>query len=111
MAQNEADDKGTGGEGQTVRKEVAKIIKTIQNKDHRVDPWVMHSFTNPARGDEMALHHWSKLAETGESYPFAKFNKSLEVLDYTEEEYKNFINGISSHWSRSDTDLLFRLCK
>ena len=49
-------------------------------------------------------------------YPFAKFNKCIDVILYTEEEYKNAVSqmGVDPRkpkWSKSDTDLLFQLCE
>ena len=99
---------------ENVKKQYAKIINAIKNKD-KVDTWVQYKFTNPARSDTPFLHHWTKKRECDEQYPFAKFNKHIEVLSYTEEEYKNAVNNMNvdprkAKWSKADTDLLFQLC-
>jgi DNA methyltransferase 1-associated protein 1 len=44
-------------------------------------------FTNPARSDNLLLHHWRRVADEGKEYPFAKFNKSLDIPTFSEEEY------------------------
>ena len=67
------------------------------------------------------LHHWTKQKETDEIYPFARFNRKVEVIRYTDEEYKKAVNilatqnigGIAttSDWSKEETDHLFDLCE
>ena len=37
--------------------------------------------------DGLVLCHWRRVADEGKEYPFAKFNKSLDIPTYTEEEY------------------------
>lgn len=56
-----------------------------------VDEWVWNEFINPARGDECKLHHWMKKSEITEVYPFARFNRKVDVIKYTEEEYQKII--------------------
>ena len=65
----------------------------------RVRPWKWLAFTNPARRDGLVLHHWRRQADEGKDYPFAKFNKSIEVPTYTEAEYQHHL--LSAGWSRS----------
>lgn len=72
----------------TAKKDFAKIMKQIENRD-KVDAWVQHRFNNPAREDEPNLSHWTKEKEKNETYPFAKFNKTIEVIQFTEKEYKD----------------------
>ena len=38
--------------------------------------------------DGLELNHWQREADQGKPYPYAKFNKSLDIPSYTEEEYK-----------------------
>jgi hypothetical protein len=63
------------------------------------------AFTNPARRDGLVLHHWRRQADEGKDYPFAKFNKSIEVPAYTEPEYQHHL--VSAGWSRWDSDNAF----
>ena len=55
-------------------------------------------------------------------YPFAKFNKKLEIFHYTDQEYRDVIQNMPvtaaqdpdykrPRWSKADTDLLFRRCE
>jgi DNA methyltransferase 1-associated protein 1 len=71
----------------------------------RVRPWKWVAFTNPARRDGLVLHHWRRQADEGKDYPFAKFNKSIEVPAYTEPEYQHHL--VSAGWSRWDPDDAF----
>lgn len=56
-----------------------------------------------------------KEKEVDEVYPFARFNRKIEVLQYTDEEYQNAIEkggpSVNNHdWNKFETDHLFRLC-
>ena len=33
------------------------------------------------------LSHWRRTADEGKEYPYAKFNKPLDIPAYTDEEY------------------------
>lgn len=53
--------------------------------------------------------------EKDEVYPFARFNRKVEVVQYTDEEYQKAVveGGITSpdkDWTKLETDHLFRLC-
>lgn len=57
-----------------------------------------------------------KEREIDETYPFAKFNKRIEVIKYSDEEYKKYLalnldDPRKVKWSKPDTDLLFSLCE
>lgn len=77
----------------------------------KVDEWVWHEFTNPAREDNCKLAHWMKKSETSEVYPFARFNRKIDVIKYTDEEYQKSVAPINSDWSKKETDHLFKLCE
>lgn len=38
--------------------------------------------------DGLVLSHWRRVADEGQSYPYAKFNKSVEIPSYSNEEYE-----------------------
>ena len=96
-----------------VAETTAQIVKKERNFKKKVDPWVWHGFNNPARGDELTLHHWMKEQEKEEVYHFARFNRKVEVVHYTPEEYEQAADSAlpSSDWSHLETDHLFRLCE
>lgn len=52
-----------------------------------------------------------KESEKADPYPFARFNRKVEVVNYTDKEYKDCIRSISTDWTKKETDHLFRLCE
>ncbi|TRY80581.1 hypothetical protein TCAL_12721 [Tigriopus californicus] len=75
----------------------------------KVRPWKWMPFTNPARKDSLVLYHWRRGQDEGKEYPFAKFNKRLEMPTYTDMEYMNHLE--SDGWTREETDHLLDLCQ
>ncbi|KAF9620897.1 hypothetical protein IFM89_015294 [Coptis chinensis] len=64
------------------------------------------------RKDDLQLYHWVRVVNgvppTGD-YSFAKYNKSVDVVKYTEEEYLMYLNDPA--WTKEETDQLFDLCE
>ncbi|XP_066548554.1 DNA methyltransferase 1-associated protein 1 isoform X1 [Amia ocellicauda] len=75
----------------------------------RVRPWKWMPFTNPARRDGAIFYHWRRMAEEGKDYPFARFNKTVQVPVYSEQEYQMYLHD--DGWTKAETDHLFDLCK
>ncbi|XP_023330940.1 DNA methyltransferase 1-associated protein 1 [Eurytemora carolleeae] len=75
----------------------------------KVRPWKWLPFTNPARKDNLVLHHWRRQVDEGKDYPFSRFNKSIEVPTYTEVEYQHHL--VSAGWTREETDHLMDLAQ
>ncbi|XP_033821727.1 DNA methyltransferase 1-associated protein 1 isoform X1 [Periophthalmus magnuspinnatus] len=75
----------------------------------KVRPWKWMSFSNPARRDGAIFHHWRRVAEEGKDYPFARFNKTVQVPVYSEQEYQLHLHD--DGWTKAETDHLFDLCK
>lgn len=42
-------------------------------------------------------------------YSFAKFNKVIDIIDYSDEDYEKYLTD--TDWSKEETDYLFDLCK
>ncbi|GLT38110.1 hypothetical protein SLA2020_123760 [Shorea laevis] len=74
--------------------------------------WQWLPFSNSARKDNLELYHWVRVVNgvppTGD-YSFAKYNKSVDVIKYTDEEYEKYL--IDSMWTKEETDQLFDLCE
>lgn len=68
--------------------------------------WEWKSFTSSARPD-LELKHWQKKGVQWEDYPFAKFNKRLKLLAYSDAEYESLLE--SPEWSRQKTDELMAM--
>ncbi|WCJ22358.1 SWR1-complex protein 4 [Euphorbia peplus] len=73
--------------------------------------WQWLPFTNSARNDSLQLFHWVRVVNgvppTGD-YSFAKYNKSVDVVKYTDEEYEKYLTDPT--WTKEETDQLFDLC-
>ena len=72
------DEDGQMADASTVtKKDLAKILMAIANKDQRVDPWIWTKFKNPAHpsSHNFQLSHWAKEKEKDEPYQFSKFNR------------------------------------
>jgi len=97
------------------------LIQTDTSKDNgykqmraklgmrRVRPWKWMPFSNPARKDNLVLHHWRRNQDEGKDYPFARFNKCVEVPTYTELEYQHHL--ATPGWTRQETDHLMDLAQ
>ncbi|CAE7899124.1 DMAP1, partial [Symbiodinium sp. KB8] len=44
-----------------------------------------------ARRDTAGVHHWERATAEYPDYPFARFNKRVEVVRYTDEEYRTYL--------------------
>ncbi|XP_042894974.1 DNA methyltransferase 1-associated protein 1 [Parasteatoda tepidariorum] len=75
----------------------------------RVRPWKWMPFTNPARKDGAVFYHWRRIEDQNEEYAFAKFNKTVSVPEYTDDEYMQHLQ--TEGWTRQETDHLFELCR
>lgn len=74
--------------------------------------WQWLPFTSSARKDNLQLYHWVRIVNgvppTGD-YSFAKYNKSVDVVKYTDEEYEKYLTD--PMWTKEETDQLFDLCQ
>ncbi|CAL0302374.1 unnamed protein product [Lupinus luteus] len=74
--------------------------------------WQWLPFSSSARKDNLQLYHWVRIINgvppTGD-YSFAKYNKSVEIIKYTEEEYEKYLTD--PMWTKEETDQLFDLCE
>ncbi len=75
----------------------------------KVRPWKWMAFTNPARRDGLVLYHWRRAADEGREYPFAKFNKRIELPVFNDIEYQTHL--AVEGWTRGETDHLLDLCR
>ncbi|XP_074611802.1 DNA methyltransferase 1-associated protein 1-like isoform X1 [Acropora palmata] len=88
-----------------------KQMKAKLGRRH-VRSWKWVPFTNPARTDGAMLCHWRRAADEAKEYPFARFNKTVDVPSYSDEEYELYLHDAPpSTWTRDETDHLFDLCR
>ncbi|XP_037762939.1 DNA methyltransferase 1-associated protein 1 isoform X1 [Chelonia mydas] len=85
--------------------------RTVKAKlgSKKVRPWKWMPFTNPARKDGAMFYHWRRAAEEGKDYPFARFNKTVQVPVYSEQEYQMYLHDDA--WTKVETDHLFDLSR
>jgi DNA methyltransferase 1-associated protein 1 len=75
-----------------------------------VRKWHWVAFENPARTDSAKFSHWRCVNDDPhKEYPFAKYNKQIQLHKYTDVEYNQHL--ADDNWSKEDTDYLFELCK
>ncbi|KAK9136643.1 hypothetical protein Sjap_007237 [Stephania japonica] len=96
-------------------------LKRKSQIDKEKVTWQWLPFTSSARKDDLKLYHWVRVVNgippTGD-YSFAKYNKSVEVVKYTDEEYeKHLTDPVGAilfcrlMWTKEETDRLFELCE
>lgn len=73
-----------------------------------VRKWLWRPFDNEARNDGLQLPHWEREDKIGQPYEFAKFNKQLDPVSFTTEEYEEYLND--SRWTIDETIHLLELC-
>lgn len=84
--------------------------KQLSKNDH-VTSWVWSKFHNPAREDNFKLSHWQRKEDVDKDYEYAHFNKKIDVVEYTPEEYERLIKDMDPYWSLEETNHLWDLCK
>eukprot|EP01135_Chromosphaera_perkinsii_P000374 Nk52_evm21s78 gene=Nk52_evmTU21s78 len=86
-------------------------LRAQTKTSQKVGPWVWVPFTNPARDDTLELSHWRKAQDVGKIYPFHLFNISIDVPQYSDEEYNTLIHTTRLNWTKKETDYLFDMCR
>ena len=74
----------------------------------KVRSWRWIPFVNRARTDNATLHHWVRAGEEDKQYPFAKYSNRVSVPDFSEEEYRIYLE--EPEWSLEETRYLWELC-
>jgi len=92
---------------------IASIVPTYDYKEskntEKVSKWIWTPFGSSARDDNLQLFHWRKASEDKDDYEFAKFNKCVDIQDYTDEEYNTYLTDPG--WTKEETTYLMDLCK
>jgi hypothetical protein len=66
----------------------------LQLKPSQRRAWFRKRFSNSARTDGLQLDHWVRVGEPEVAYPFAKFNKPIRMITYTDEEYTAVVDSL-----------------
>ncbi|KNE56488.1 hypothetical protein AMAG_02288 [Allomyces macrogynus ATCC 38327] len=81
-----------------------------QIRHSRAMKWEWRPFTSSARTDGLALRHWANASENDDAdYRFSSFNKQVDVVQYTDDEYERGLGR--PDWTREETDQLMALCR
>jgi DNA methyltransferase 1-associated protein 1 len=81
----------------------------LKEKRSRMVGWEWQGFNNGGRTDGLRLSHWKKNNDKSTDYTFARFNKTVRVLSYTEDEYARHL--VHPAWNKAESDQLFDLCR
>ncbi|KAF9539525.1 swr complex subunit [Mortierella hygrophila] len=72
--------------------------------------WTWRPFVNPSRDDDLVLQHWEKTrTDPNEEYRFYKFNKSINLISFSPEEYTSHLKD--PDWTMEETSYLWDLCR
>ncbi|XP_019868885.1 DNA methyltransferase 1-associated protein 1 [Aethina tumida] len=69
--------------------------------------WKWMPFVNPARTDNATFYHWRRPSDDPKDYPFAKFNKKVDIPSYTDLEFNKYLK--CDGWTKEETDHLMDL--
>ncbi|KAK4775541.1 hypothetical protein SAY87_023502 [Trapa incisa] len=101
----------TGGLAPLMPSIDASQLKKRPPSDEKIT-WQWLPFTSSARKDDLQLFHWVRVVNgvppIGD-YAFAKYNKKVSLVKYTDEEYEKYL--IDPAWTKEETDQLFDLCE
>ncbi|KAF8822182.1 Myb family Dna-binding domain-containing protein, partial [Cardiosporidium cionae] len=76
-----------------------------------VSRWKMTPFVNPARNDNLMLHHWCRESDAFQDYPFAMYNFSIKIPKYSQSLYERELKNLDSSWTKAETEYLWELCE
>jgi len=86
---------------------IPKAKNRFKKKRRILSRWTRHKvFAASNRISRLGLEHWGKKEK---AWIFAKFDKKLKILRYTDDEYRS-CNIVDNDWSREETDTLMELC-
>ena len=91
---------------------VPSIVERAGNKGSKASQkWVWAPFTNPARKDNLKLLHWQRAEDLNKNYDFSQLNQSIEIIDFSKEEYDELIKPNDRNWNYEQTCYLWDLIK
>lgn len=66
--------------------------------------WTIQKFENSARTDGLVLSHWVRVGDAPKEYPFAKFNREIRMVTYTDAEYEGALRFLTPGGSGTRKD-------
>ncbi len=89
---------------------VPKKFKEKPKFKQKASSWVWTPFEIQSRGDHLKLAHWTRGTQANTvdmKYRFEVFDKHLDVISYSDEEYATYLESTS--WSKEETDYLIKM--
>ena len=83
--------------------------KYYKNKEK--GKWVYTPYNNNARTDGLKLTHWQKLEDVNKEIDYNQFNKKVEVVEFSKDEYDTLIKPFDKNWNYTQTTYLWELLK
>eukprot|EP00357_Protocruzia_adherens_P002428 CAMPEP_0115037732 /NCGR_PEP_ID=MMETSP0216-20121206/42988_1 /TAXON_ID=223996 /ORGANISM="Protocruzia adherens, Strain Boccale" /LENGTH=528 /DNA_ID=CAMNT_0002417997 /DNA_START=29 /DNA_END=1615 /DNA_ORIENTATION=+ len=99
----------TGGGSTIIPARKSSLFRDKKNISTKAAQWVLEEFSNPARGDSLKLTHWQRAEDVDEEYPFAKYNKKVDLIKFSDDEYEIYLKDIDPNWSKKETLILWEL--
>jgi len=99
-----------------LKRELYKILEylpLIDNPNKKIKNttnWIWSKFINPLRNDKLQLEHWQRKEDIGKEYNKLN-NKSLEIIEFTKDEYDKLIKPNDINWNYEQTMYLWNLIK
>ena len=99
-----------------LKRELYKILEylpLIDNPNKKIKNttnWIWSKFINPLRNDKLQLEHWQRKEDIGKEYDKLN-NKSLEIIEFTKDEYDKLIKPNDINWNYEQTMYLWNLIK
>ncbi|KAG0224890.1 swr complex subunit [Actinomortierella wolfii] len=90
--------------------QVRRAPRTEKKPDGISRELTWRPFVNPMRDDDLVLHHWQKtMTDPNEEYYFTRYNKIINLQEYTPEEYTKHLQD--PDWTMEETAYLWDLCR
>ena len=86
------------------------IVEKSNVKVCKKSNWVWSKFSNPSRSDKLQLEHWQRKEDVGKEYN-TQYNTSVEIVEFTKDEYDKLIKPNDRNWNFEQTMYLWDLLK
>ena len=88
------------------------VFLNFRSLKRKVDHWEWMKFSNNAwiDNDKYQLSHWGKAKDKEMPYPFEKVNYKVEIVEFTDKEYEEYLKDLNPGWTKEETQYLWNLC-
>src|SRR5688500_18408088 len=86
---------------------IPSVIPTGPSKQlgryDKVTAWLWSNFNHPARTDRLKLFHWQRKEDVDKDYEYAQFNKKINLVEFTNDDYEQFLKDLDPTWTIEET--------